>query len=85
MVKDRDNRRHTIRRKRNRDCSKDMEVAVSIADATYLKDFKEGDVLEISLNLDMISKLEALEGELSPEEQTMIEVIKNEIYKKQNQ
>lgn len=64
---------------------KDMEVAVSIADATYLKDFKEGDVLEISLNLDMISKLEALEGELSPEEQTMIEVIKNEIYKKQNQ
>lgn len=64
---------------------KDMEVAVSINDATYLKDFKEGDVLDVSLNLDMISKLEALEGELSPEEHEIIENQKTEIYKKQNQ
>lgn len=63
---------------------KDMEVAVSIAEATYLKDFKEGDVLEVSLNLEMIGKLETLEGDLSAEEQAMIENQKTEIYRKQN-
>ena len=63
---------------------KDMEVAVSIAEATYLKDFKEGDVLEVSLNLEMIGKLETLEGDLSAEEQVMIENQKTEIYRKQN-
>ncbi len=65
--------------------NKDLEVAISITDATYLKDFKEGDILEVSLNLEMISKLELLEGDLSNEEQEMISNIKQEIYRKQNQ
>jgi translation initiation factor 5B len=65
--------------------NKDQEVAVSIKEATYLKDFKEGDVLEVSLNLDLISKLELLEGDLSNSELEMIEEIKQEIYRKQNQ
>jgi translation initiation factor 5B len=61
------------------------EYAVSLKDATYLKDFKEGDVLKVSLNLDQISKLEKLEGDLSSREQEIISEIKIEIYRKQNQ
>jgi len=65
--------------------TEDSEVAVSIGDAAYLRDFKEGDVLEVILDLEKISKLEKLEGDLSLIEQELIEKAKNEIYKKQNQ
>ena len=65
--------------------TEDSEVAVSIKDATYLKDFKEGDILKVSLTLDIISKLEKLEGDLNSREQALINAAKEEIYKKQNQ
>jgi translation initiation factor 5B len=65
--------------------TEESEVAVSIRDATYLKDFKEGDILKVSLTLENISNLEKLEGDLSSREQELIIQAKNEIYKKQNQ
>ena len=63
----------------------ESEVAVSIADAVYLKDFKEGDILDVALSLEGIAKLEKIEDDLCQREIEMIDRAKEKILKKQNQ
>jgi translation initiation factor 5B len=58
----------------------EQEVAVSIKNATYLKDFKEDDVLEVQLNLNLISKLENVIEELDSNELDLIKNAKKRIY-----
>ncbi len=56
----------------------DQEVAISIKDATYLKDFKEGDVLEVYISSTVIEKLEKLiDTELTNEEVFLLNEIKS--------
>lgn len=63
----------------------ESEVAISIADAVYLKDFKEGDILDVALSLEDIAKLEKIEDDLCQREIEMIDRAKEKIFKKQNQ
>ncbi len=63
----------------------DQEVAVSIKGATYLKDFKEDDVLEVQLNLNLISKLENILEDLDSSELDLIRTAKKRIYSSNNE
>lgn len=59
---------------------KDSEAAISIKGATYLKDFKEEDVLSVYVPKASIVKLEQIYDDLSSEEQKMLEESKLDDY-----
>lgn len=58
------------------EANKEQEVAISLKGASYLKDFKEKEILNVFLSYDMIKKLEEIEDELSPKELELIKEIK---------
>ena len=63
----------------------DDEVAISIKDASYLKDFKEGDVLEIYISKTVIEKLEKIiDTELTNEEIFLLNEIKQRKKEEEN-
>ncbi len=62
---------------------KEQEVAVSIKGATYPKDFKEKEKLNVYLNIGNIKNLDKIEDELSSEEHELIKEIKINLNKEE--
>ena len=66
------------------EANKDQEVAISLKGASYLKDFKEKEILDVFLSYDMISKLQNIEDELSSEEIELIREVKIKLAEENN-
>jgi translation initiation factor 5B len=60
---------------------KDSEAAISIKNATYLKDFKEEDILSVDVPKSSIEKLEQIYDDLTQEEQDMLNDLKKKLIK----
>lgn len=70
--------------KKIKEANKDQEIAISLKGASYLKDFKEKEILNVFLSYDMISKLQEIEDELSSEEIELIKEIKIKLAQENN-